>query len=139
VKHNHQYRTLIIVVVVLFTGASQAMSEELRWDDSLIRQPFENKCIVCKKQGRTSTLTLGATMGTCMASGPCYYDEQGVYHRPPDPNTYTTEVECSNGHTLVIKRVGKGETISNVVDLQRSDRDRIEKQNAVNRKLWGQP
>lgn len=41
----------------------------------------------------------GVSMRTCIGRGPPRWDEDGNYHRPPDPNTTKTTYHCSNGHT----------------------------------------
>jgi hypothetical protein len=57
-------------------------------------------CEQCQREGKTSTIYVPQTgYTTLMAPAPAYYDEQGVYHQPKDPNYTTYEYSCSNGHT----------------------------------------
>jgi len=56
-------------------------------------------CPVCVKKGLRSTVRRGGTIGTCMAWD-IYYDEDGVYHNN-NPNSYTTEWYCSQGHEWI--------------------------------------
>lgn len=61
-------------------------------------------CEKCRAEGKRSKVHIGSTMKTLMAGPQPYYDEDGNYVRPPDPNTVTTEYRCSNGHRWAIKR-----------------------------------
>lgn len=53
-------------------------------------------CTQCKEKGLSSKISIGNSQTTCLGSLPSY-DENGVYHSN-DPNTTTTNYECSNGH-----------------------------------------
>lgn len=61
-------------------------------------------CEKCKAEDKRSKVFIGSTMKTLMAGPQPYYDEDGNYVRPPDPNTVTTSYRCSNGHRWVIER-----------------------------------
>lgn len=54
-------------------------------------------CSQCKREGLKSIVYVGMTTCTLIGFTP-YYDEDGVYHYE-DPNTCTTEYQCSNGHS----------------------------------------
>lgn len=54
------------------------------------------RCPECVKEGRRSRVWVGNSRATAAYSPP-FYDEEGRYHHH-DPNSYTTEYECSNGH-----------------------------------------
>ena len=56
-------------------------------------------CKQCEKQGQKYSVT-DSTYGvtTCAGITPGYWDEEGKYHKPVDPNTTTYEYSCSNGH-----------------------------------------
>lgn len=57
------------------------------------------KCKECMKEGKKSTIELGACTSTCMAWGMGSYDEDGKYHQGgDDPNSTFQEYSCSNGH-----------------------------------------
>lgn len=66
-------------------------------------------CPVCQEKGLTSRVYPGMTLGTLMNTH-SYYDENGVYHHE-DPNSYTTEYSCSQGHAWRIVRWQDGEEI----------------------------
>jgi len=60
------------------------------------------KCIQCIKEGKKSKVFIGTTTSTLVYAQP-YYDEDGNFVQPPDPNTHTTEYSCSNGHKWTTK------------------------------------
>lgn len=96
---------LLSISVVAQTPATGVMLSE----QSATPKHFDGRCPVCLAQGKKSTVTVGSSTGTLMAS-PTYYDENGVYHND-DPNTYTTEYSCSSGHHFSVGRSGNSETI----------------------------
>lgn len=53
-------------------------------------------CHQCKELGLRSSIYVGITMATAMGISE-YWDEDGNYHYD-DPNYYTTEYSCSQGH-----------------------------------------
>ncbi len=53
-------------------------------------------CKQCKEESKTSTITPGIALITCMYCAP-YYDEQGKLH-DHDYNTATVNYICSNEH-----------------------------------------
>jgi hypothetical protein len=54
------------------------------------------RCPKCVSAGLRSTVAVGISTSTCIASS-AYYDEDGRYHLD-DPNTTTTGYSCSQGH-----------------------------------------
>lgn len=67
--------------------------------------PADHKviCPACKREGQLSMVSCGPTISTSVHA-PGYYDENGVWTQPPDPNTHTTRYRCSNGHFFEISR-----------------------------------
>ena len=59
------------------------------------------KCPTCQKEGLVSCVYEGISTSTCIAWNG-YYNEKGTYMRTPDPNIYTTEFRCSEGHSFSI-------------------------------------
>jgi hypothetical protein len=59
-------------------------------------------CEKCRAEGKKSKVYIGAQTSTLMAPPPAYYDENGRLVVPPDPNVYTTEYRCSNGHEWTV-------------------------------------
>lgn len=60
---------------------------------------INGKCEECLKTGKTSVVYEPQfRTTTAMAISPGYYDEQGQYHPPYNPNKTTYEWRCSNGH-----------------------------------------
>lgn len=56
-------------------------------------------CKECKKEGkeyRVNEPLYGTT--TLMGISPGYWDEDGKYHEPYNPNITTYTYNCSNGH-----------------------------------------
>ena len=62
------------------------------------------KCKECEAQGLKSSIHLGVSTATCMGYEPFYYDENGKIVFNEDPNIYTTEWHCSNGHSFATYR-----------------------------------
>jgi hypothetical protein len=57
-------------------------------------------CKQCEEAGKKCSITiLTDGMTTCMGVYPGYWDEDGIYHAPYDPNYVTYKYCCSNGHT----------------------------------------
>ncbi len=56
----------------------------------------KGRCPQCVNENKRSSVYPGLQMVTAMA-GIAYYDEDGGFHYD-DPNIYTTEYKCSNGH-----------------------------------------
>ena len=59
-------------------------------------------CPECQRQGLKSTVSVLGSSRTLAYAAP-YYNEDGNYVQPPDPNTTTTEYECSRGHRFCTK------------------------------------
>ena len=55
------------------------------------------KCPECIKEGKTSTVYVGAMRKTLMYCQP-FYDKEGKYHNH-DSNTTFSDYTCSNGHS----------------------------------------
>lgn len=63
------------------------------------------KCPWCVEEGKTSKLYVPMS-GISTAMGyESYYDEQGKFHRH-DPNSFTQELSCSEGHRWVSSQRG---------------------------------
>lgn len=54
------------------------------------------QCVKCKTEGKRSQVYPGMCAVTCMGFQ-TYYDEDGMFHSH-DPNWYTTDYKCSEGH-----------------------------------------
>lgn len=57
------------------------------------------KCTACDIKGDKYSVFEGMLTTTAMAVAPPYWDEEGKYHVPSNPNTTTMHYRCSNGHT----------------------------------------
>lgn len=60
------------------------------------------RCEKCEGEGKKYSVSdpqLGVT--TLMGISPGYWDEDGKYHEPYNPNTTTYTYTCSNGHTWI--------------------------------------
>lgn len=69
-------------------------------------------CPFCREAGKKSTLAPGLTSSTCMAGPRGYFDEDGNFVKPRDPNTHRTLYTCSGGHDFVqIQREGEPDKI----------------------------
>ena len=68
---------------------------------------WDGICPNCKKEGKRSTVTEGAAMGTLLG-WTTTYDEKGERHSD-NPNSFTTGYTCSSGHKFSIIRHAKGE------------------------------
>jgi hypothetical protein len=55
-------------------------------------------CKQCDKKGKKYSVYQGMSTTTLMAWGNPYWNEDGDYIIPPNPNTTTTQYRCSNGH-----------------------------------------
>jgi len=55
------------------------------------------KCPKCVAEGKRSKVYIGVSTSTLVFAA-AYYDEDGNFVQPPDPNTHTTQYECTNGH-----------------------------------------
>lgn len=64
------------------------------------------KCDQCVAEGERSRVYVGYSVTTAMMPPSPYYDEDGNYHVPRDPNTTTTHYNCSRGHTWSRKTGG---------------------------------
>lgn len=74
------------------------------------------RCPKCEKDGVRHRVYEGGTTSTLMASPPPYWDEDGKYVVPPDPNIHTTNYHCSEGCRFQ-KRIQHGrETIIELDD-----------------------
>ena len=56
-------------------------------------------CPECLKEDEKSCVFIGITTRTAMAPPNPYYDEEGVFRIPKNPNTTTINYSCSRGHT----------------------------------------
>lgn len=85
-RHNHFWTA--VMAVGLFAGVFA--------QDAI----FDGKCPVCVKKGYRTQVNVGASSTTLLAGMP-YFDENGkfVYN---DPNTTTTDYNCSSGHTFKV-------------------------------------
>jgi hypothetical protein len=54
------------------------------------------RCPECVNEGKKSKVYIGNTEATLLFFYP-YYDEDGKFHMN-DPNQYTTNYRCNNGH-----------------------------------------
>lgn len=69
-------------------------------------------CPVCKSEGLKSTVSPGATFGTCMGYSHGHYDEAGQWVAHRDPNLYTTDYSCSRGHHFdVVRQQGEADRV----------------------------
>ena len=63
------------------------------------REKSPPRCAVCWSQGRRHKVFLSPSYTvTLMRVKPGYWDEDGVWHPPCDPNHRTFHYSCSNGH-----------------------------------------
>lgn len=67
------------------------------------------RCPICEADGVRHRVYEGGSSSTLMAAPPPYWDEDGNYVVPPDPNIHTTSYTCSNGHRFE-GRTQHGET-----------------------------
>lgn len=56
------------------------------------------RCSICDEAGVKYTTTLRFSTTTAIGVPPPYWDEEGNYHVPPDPNHTVNHYTCSNGH-----------------------------------------
>ena len=62
-------------------------------------------CEKCEKEGNKYSVIepqYGTTTLMCISPG--YWDEDGNYHEPHDPNTTSYVYTCSNGHSFSVIR-----------------------------------
>ena len=64
------------------------------------------RCSECQQTGSRHSVYQGVSYRTAMGHSPAYWDEDGEYHPPYDPNVTTTAYRCSNGHQWTEKTGG---------------------------------
>jgi hypothetical protein len=89
------YKLLYLLTAAALCGQQYSITENL----SLRTVNFDGKCPQCKAEGQPSTVTVGMTTSTLVASIQTY-DENGSLKPWRDPNVITTQYQCSRGHSF---------------------------------------
>src|SRR5271157_5764914 len=90
------------------------------------------KCPICEKEGKLSYVTAGTTTSTLLAYFPVY-DELGRAKPCSDPNIYTTQYRCSNGHEFTNHDLNKSDSTLNAVQIEKDIKNRSHEREIFNK------